>query len=274
MTFDKTGPMRQGQQSRRGRNRGGRKPQNSMSRNYESSGPDVKIRGTAMHIAEKYTSLARDAMSSGDSVAAENYLQHAEHYNRIILAAQAQNTGGEQPLNGGRFGGQDAYSRDFDSDEDDGDGDDFAPQQRFQPERNERADRGERPERAERPERGERPDRGERPERVPSYNQHQQPQPYIPQNAFPQFLQQPVVLPPQPSTAVDGAPQPVNGVSNGEAYNGAPDGDRLPRRRRRRPIGEAAPVKTYTGRSGTAALSNAAPAVAAVIDPKTDESTS
>ena len=84
--------MRQGQQSRRGRNRGGqRKPQNSISRNYKSSGPDVKIRGTAMHIAEKYASLARDAHSSGNSVAAENYLQHAEHYNRIILAAQAQN---------------------------------------------------------------------------------------------------------------------------------------------------------------------------------------
>ncbi|MBJ7535811.1 DUF4167 domain-containing protein [Rhodomicrobium vannielii ATCC 17100] len=278
--------MRQGQQSRRGRNRGGRKPQNSISRNYESSGPDVKIRGTAMHIAEKYTSLARDAMASGDSVAAENYLQHAEHYNRIILAAQAQNPGGEQPVNGGpgRFGAQDAYSRDFDSDDDD-DGEDFAPQQqRFQPlerneraerpERNERPERVERPERAPRPERMERPERverAERPERVPAYNQHQQPQPYIPQNAFPQFLQQPVVLPPQSNVGDEGAPQPVNGVANGEAYNGAPEGDPLPRRRRRRPIGEAAPVKTYTGRSGAAALSNAAPAIAATIDPKTDE---
>ncbi len=85
--------MRQGQQSRRGRNRGGgggRKPQNPISRNYESSGPDIKIRGTAMHIAEKYTSLARDAMASGDIIAAENYLQHAEHYNRIVMAAQTQ----------------------------------------------------------------------------------------------------------------------------------------------------------------------------------------
>src|SRR5271165_223258 len=103
--------MRQGQQNRRGRNRG-RKPQNSISRNFESSGPDVKIRGTAMHIAEKYASLARDAMSSGDQVAAENYLQHAEHYNRIILAAQAQNPGmpgmdGQNGMNGGgRFNQQ------------------------------------------------------------------------------------------------------------------------------------------------------------------------
>lgn len=86
-------PMRQGQQNRRGRGRG-RKVQNSLSRNLESNGPDVKIRGTAAHIAEKYAALARDAQSSGDTVAAENYLQHAEHYNRIIMAnqqAQAEN---------------------------------------------------------------------------------------------------------------------------------------------------------------------------------------
>src|SRR5208337_2144512 len=120
----------QGQQSRRGRNRGGRKPQNAMSRNYESSGPDVKIRGTAMHIAEKYASLARDAMASGDSVAAENYLQHAEHYNRIILAAQAQNPampGMDQQggMNGGnRFNQADHFNRDIDGDEDDGEGED------------------------------------------------------------------------------------------------------------------------------------------------------
>lgn len=81
--------MRQGQQSRRGRGRG-RKVQNPLARNFESNGPDVKIRGTAAHIAEKYAALARDASASGDSVQAENYLQHAEHYNRIIMAAQAQ----------------------------------------------------------------------------------------------------------------------------------------------------------------------------------------
>lgn len=82
--------MRQGQQNRRGRGRGGRKAPNPLVRNYESNGPDVKIRGTAAQIAEKYSTLARDAMSSGDIVAAESYLQHAEHYNRIIMAAQAQ----------------------------------------------------------------------------------------------------------------------------------------------------------------------------------------
>jgi len=75
----------------RSRNRnGGRKHVNPLSRSYESTGPDVKVRGNASHIAEKYLQLARDAQSSGDSVMAENYLQHAEHYFRIVMAAQQQ----------------------------------------------------------------------------------------------------------------------------------------------------------------------------------------
>ncbi len=96
--------MRPQQQNRRMRGRGNnggggnnnnnnnpnRKGPNPLTRNYESNGPDVKIRGSAQQIAEKYTTLARDAQSSGDRVMAENYLQHAEHYNRIIAAAQAQ----------------------------------------------------------------------------------------------------------------------------------------------------------------------------------------
>lgn len=98
--------MRPGQQNKRGRGRGNnngggggnnnnnnnfnRKGSNPLTRTYDSSGPDVKIRGTAQHIAEKYSTLARDAHSSGDRVMAENYLQHAEHYNRIIASAQAQ----------------------------------------------------------------------------------------------------------------------------------------------------------------------------------------
>lgn len=71
-------------------NNNGRKGPNPLTRNYESNGPDVKIRGSAQQIAEKYATLARDAQSAGDRVMAENYLQHAEHYNRIIAAAQAQ----------------------------------------------------------------------------------------------------------------------------------------------------------------------------------------
>ena len=81
--------MRQGQQYRRGGGRD-RKPQNALARHYESNGPDVKLRGTAAQIAEKYLSLARDALALGDMVAAESYFQHAEHYNRIIMAAQSQ----------------------------------------------------------------------------------------------------------------------------------------------------------------------------------------
>lgn len=72
----------------RGRNRS--KGQNPMTRVYESNGPDVKIRGTASHVADKYLQLARDAQSSGDPVAAENYYQHAEHYFRLIAAMQEQ----------------------------------------------------------------------------------------------------------------------------------------------------------------------------------------
>lgn len=82
--------MRQQQQQRsRNRNRG-RKSSNPLSRNFESNGPDVKIRGNASHIAEKYSQLARDALTSGDTVMAENYFQHAEHYNRIVAANQQQ----------------------------------------------------------------------------------------------------------------------------------------------------------------------------------------
>jgi hypothetical protein len=110
--------MRQGQQNRRGRGRG-RKPQNPLARNYESNGPDVKIRGTAAHIAEKYMSLARDALASGDMIAAESFFQHAEHYNRIIMAAQSQlgPQHGNHPGEGGNGGFRPRWNADA-SDED------------------------------------------------------------------------------------------------------------------------------------------------------------
>ncbi|MCJ2064030.1 DUF4167 domain-containing protein [Methylobacterium sp. J-088] len=80
----------------RGRNRP--KGPNPLTRSYESNGPDVKIRGTPQHIADKYAQLARDALAAGDPVAAENYFQHGEHYFRIVSGAQEQtrpsNTGG------------------------------------------------------------------------------------------------------------------------------------------------------------------------------------
>jgi len=77
-------------QNKRLRGRSRNKGPNPLTRTYESNGPDVKVRGTALHIAEKYVQLARDAHSSSDPVMAENYYQHAEHYYRIIAAAQAQ----------------------------------------------------------------------------------------------------------------------------------------------------------------------------------------
>jgi hypothetical protein len=198
-----------------------------------------------MHIAEKYSSLARDAMSSGDSVAAENYLQHAEHYNRIILAAQAQNAGmpgmeGQSGVNGsgggGRFNQIEPFQRDFDGDYDEGDGEDYVPQQRpF----HERPDRPEQRNFRERQDRPEQRNFHERPER-PAYNQHQQPQPYIPQNAFPHA--EPQLQPIVP---------PANGVTPyaGENYANPQDGDRAPRRRRRRPIADPQ-ARGFNGRAG------------------------
>ncbi len=75
---------------KRSRGRGRRPQNNNPNRTFDSSGPEIKIRGSAAHVYEKYLQLARDANSSGDRVMAENYLQHAEHYYRLMSAAQAQ----------------------------------------------------------------------------------------------------------------------------------------------------------------------------------------
>jgi hypothetical protein len=82
--------MRNRNNNNNNNNNNNRRGQNPMTRVFESNGPDIKIRGTASHVAEKYVQLARDARSSGDPVAAENYYQHAEHYFRLIAAAQEQ----------------------------------------------------------------------------------------------------------------------------------------------------------------------------------------
>ncbi|MDX2290070.1 MAG: DUF4167 domain-containing protein [Hyphomicrobiaceae bacterium] len=201
--------MRQGQQNRRGRgrnnnnNNNNRKTQNPLTRSFESNGPDVKIRGTPAHIAEKYISLARDAQSSGDPVLAENYLQHAEHYNRIIMSFREQTQGGESVGANGRPRSIDAYGDDYGDDEGDDFGSDMPIVQAGEPQpslrssdngerhgqeqppgpRHERQDRHERPERPrqdnrfgneprqgrdrnDRPERQDRPERAERPERL------------------------------------------------------------------------------------------------------------
>ncbi len=100
--------MKHGASNRRSRNRGGnnrRGNQNKMQV-FDSNGPDVRIRGTAHQVFEKYTALAKDAYGAGDLILAESYLQHAEHYQRLInsweenmapRAASAPATQAEQP---------------------------------------------------------------------------------------------------------------------------------------------------------------------------------
>jgi hypothetical protein len=65
-------------------NRGPRPPQRSQT--FDSNGPSVKIRGNAYQVFERYLALAREAQSSGDRIAAENFYQHAEHYFRMMNA--------------------------------------------------------------------------------------------------------------------------------------------------------------------------------------------
>jgi hypothetical protein len=66
---------------------GGNNNHNHGNRSLESSGPEVKIRGTAAQIYEKYAQYARDAQSGGDRVKYEALLQHAEHYYRVMAAS-------------------------------------------------------------------------------------------------------------------------------------------------------------------------------------------
>jgi len=91
--------MRQGSNPRRSRGRGQRKPHfNPRQQTFDSNGPDVRVRGNAYQVLEKYLALARDASSAGDRIAAENFLQHAEHYYRLINAY----TGDDQNQNRNR----------------------------------------------------------------------------------------------------------------------------------------------------------------------------
>ena len=73
----------------RGRGNGRRLP-NPRNQSFDSNGPDVKVRGNAQQVVDKYLALARDASSSGDRIAAESYYQHAEHYFRILNSANPQ----------------------------------------------------------------------------------------------------------------------------------------------------------------------------------------
>ncbi len=95
--------MKQGPNTKRprGGRPNGRRSHFGHGQSYDSNGPEVKVRGNASQVHEKYQSLARDAITLGDRVAAENYLQHAEHYYRMLNAnAPAQGEG----INGNRQG--------------------------------------------------------------------------------------------------------------------------------------------------------------------------
>src|SRR5271156_5113705 len=113
--------MRQGPNPKRSRgrnnnnnnnnNNGGRRPNMPLRmQTFDSNGPDVRIRGSAYQVHEKYLQLARDASSSGDRIMAESYLQHAEHYYRIIAAIQEQQNAND-PNRGQSQGG--GYSPDY-----------------------------------------------------------------------------------------------------------------------------------------------------------------
>jgi Domain of unknown function (DUF4167) len=242
--------MRNGQNNKRMRNRNNnnsnnnnnnnhnRRGQNPMTRVFESNGPDIKIRGTASHIAEKYLQLARDARSSGDPVAAENYYQHAEHYFRLIAAAQEQfrqNQPQQQQPRTDEVMGEEG--------EDEGDNySNFGQEPGFVPQQTQ-------PQPYMR-------DNGGRDHQRDNYQRdrdNQQPREHRPQ---PQYVPQP-----QPVVADNGSvdrlpsfitgPQPqINGGGNG-SYEGNGGGERFPRRRRRphgpRPEGLAQPAATAPG---------------------------
>jgi hypothetical protein len=239
--------MRNGQNNKRMRNRNNnnnnnssnnnnRRGQNPMTRVFESNGPDIKIRGTASHVAEKYVQLARDARSSGDPVAAENYYQHAEHYFRLIAAAQEQFRQNQpQPR-------VDNETQPVAEDGDDegesfshfGQEPGFVPQQPqpFIRDNNPREQRSDgQPYRDQQPREHHR-EREHRPQ--PQYQPQPQPQPVIADTGGVDRL---------PSFITGPQPQ-VNGAPGG--YEEGRGGERFPRRRRRphgpRPDGMAAPA--------------------------------
>jgi hypothetical protein len=235
--------MRNGQNNKRMRNRNNnnnsnnnnnnRRGQNPMTRVFESNGPDIKIRGTASHVAEKYVQLARDARSSGDPVAAENYYQHAEHYFRLIAAAQEQfrqNQPQQQPRPDAELTSEEG--EDDESFSNFGQGPGFVPvpqqQQPFAPRDNNQRDH----QQSYQPREQHQPREHQREQRNPP--QYQQPQqPSVPDDGGVDRL---------PSFITGPQPQ-INGGQGGFDSNGG-ERERFPRRRRRpqgpRPEGVAA----------------------------------
>jgi hypothetical protein len=224
-------------------NNNNRRGQNPMTRVFESNGPDIKIRGTASHVAEKYVQLARDARSSGDPVAAENYYQHAEHYFRLIAAAQEQFRQNQpQPRTENEMPSTDEGEDEGESFSNFGQEPGFVPQQPqlqqpFVPrENNQQRDHTQR---------DFQPREGQ-PYRDQQPREQHQPREHRPQ---PQYQPQP-----QPVIAdtggVDRLPSFITGpqpqVNGAPGFEGNAGGERFPRRRRRphgpRPEGMAAPA--------------------------------
>ncbi len=105
------------------RHQGGAIPLN-RNHSFDSSGPDLRIRGTAQQLFEKYLQLGRDATGVGDRVTAESYFQYAEHYFRILNAMNQSQQGGPGGQNGGQQGRRPSMhesQQDYDNDGDDQD---------------------------------------------------------------------------------------------------------------------------------------------------------
>jgi len=94
--------MRQTPNPRRPRGRGPRKPHGAPHQQGFEGGGETRVRGNAYQVLEKYLTLAREANSAGDRVAAENFLQHAEHYYRVINATADQRGQNDRHRPGGR----------------------------------------------------------------------------------------------------------------------------------------------------------------------------
>lgn len=110
------GTMRSSKSRSRNKSRNPRSLGNIINRVFDSSGPEGKVRGTPQQIIEKYLALARDAQLSNDRVAEQSFLQHAEHYTRLLGEAQREQAE-RQAQFGGPQGGQGGDTR-----EDRGDG--------------------------------------------------------------------------------------------------------------------------------------------------------
>jgi len=105
--------MRPGPNNRRmrGRGNGARRSGPSRTQHFDSNGPDLKVRGNAQQIVDKYQALAQEAMTAGNPVMAENYYQHAEHYLRVLGATaenRPDNNRGDQQNADSQDSGQDS----------------------------------------------------------------------------------------------------------------------------------------------------------------------